>query len=103
MPLRTRRSLTLGTPRDLFGRNGLMAVHSKSVSSYLMIRGSFRELESRLSRRSQRRAFAVIGNPYPLILVPLIALAVFFMAWGRDRGRVEAFVGRLPAGNYCSK
>src|SRR3984957_8495118 len=39
MPLRTRRSLTLGTPRGLFGRNGLMAVHSKSVSSYLMIRG----------------------------------------------------------------
>jgi hypothetical protein len=27
-------------PRGLFGRNGLMAVHSKSVSSYLMIRGS---------------------------------------------------------------
>jgi hypothetical protein len=40
MPLRTSRSLTLGTPRGLFGRNGLMAVHSKSVSSYLMIRGS---------------------------------------------------------------
>jgi hypothetical protein len=39
MPLTTRRSLTLGTPRGLFGRNGLMAVHSKSVSSYLMIRG----------------------------------------------------------------
>jgi hypothetical protein len=29
-----------GTPRGLFGRKGLMAVHSKSVSSYLMIRGS---------------------------------------------------------------
>jgi hypothetical protein len=40
MPLRTRRSSTLGMPRGLFGRNGLMAVHSKSVSSYLMIRGS---------------------------------------------------------------
>ena len=26
------------TPRGLFGRNGLMAVHSKSVSSYLIIR-----------------------------------------------------------------
>jgi hypothetical protein len=38
MPLRTRRSSTLGTPRGLFGRNGLMAVHSKSVSSYRMVR-----------------------------------------------------------------
>jgi hypothetical protein len=32
--------VALGMPRGLFGRNGLMAVHSKSVSSYLMIRGS---------------------------------------------------------------
>ncbi len=40
MPLRTRRSSTLGTPRGLFGRKGLMAVHLKSVSSYLMIRRS---------------------------------------------------------------
>jgi hypothetical protein len=40
MPLRTRRSLTLGTPRGLFGRKGLMAVHSKSVSSYLMFDAS---------------------------------------------------------------
>src|SRR5215217_284507 len=28
MPLRTRRSFTRGTPRGLFGRNGLMAAHS---------------------------------------------------------------------------
>ena len=28
MPLRTRRSFTRGTPRGLFGRNGVMAVHS---------------------------------------------------------------------------
>src|SRR5262249_61662012 len=28
MPLSTRRSFTRGTPRGLFGRNGLMAVHS---------------------------------------------------------------------------
>jgi hypothetical protein len=39
MRLTTRRSLTLGTPRGLFGSNGLMAIHSKPVSSYLMIRG----------------------------------------------------------------
>jgi hypothetical protein len=30
---RTRRSFTPGTPRGLFGRNGLMADHSRSVSS----------------------------------------------------------------------
>jgi hypothetical protein len=32
MPLRTRRSFTLGTPLGLFGSIGLMAVHSWSVS-----------------------------------------------------------------------
>ena len=37
---RRKGSPSLGTPRGLLGRNGLMAVHSKSVSSYLMIRGS---------------------------------------------------------------
>ena len=30
----------------------------------------------------------------------MLVLAVFFMAWGRDRGLVESFVGRLPAGRY---
>jgi hypothetical protein len=38
-------------------------------------------------------AAAVIGN------VPLVGLAVFFIAWGRTQRRVEAFVGRLPAGS----
>ena len=33
MPLSTRRSFTRGTPRGLFGRNGLIAAHSQSVSS----------------------------------------------------------------------
>jgi hypothetical protein len=28
MPLSTRRSFTRGTPRGLFGRNGLMVAHS---------------------------------------------------------------------------
>jgi len=32
-PLRTRRSFTRATPRGLFGRIGLMAAHSWSVSS----------------------------------------------------------------------
>jgi hypothetical protein len=45
-------------------------------------------------------AAAVIGNAYPGISIPLIMLAVFFIAWGRDQRRVEAFVGRLPAGSY---
>src|SRR5260370_5743204 len=40
IPFRTRRSSTRGMPRGLFGRNDLMAAHSKSVSSYRMIRGS---------------------------------------------------------------
>src|SRR5262249_51040910 len=40
MPLRTRRSSMRGTPRGLFGNIGLMAAHSKSVSSYPMIRSS---------------------------------------------------------------
>src|SRR5215204_3742212 len=38
MPLRTRRSFTLGTPRGLFGSIGLMAIHSSLESSYRMIR-----------------------------------------------------------------
>jgi hypothetical protein len=45
-------------------------------------------------------AAAVIGKAYPLISVPLVGLAVFLIAWGRDQRRVESFVGRLPAGRY---
>ena len=33
MPLSTRRSWTRGTPRGLFGRSGLITLHSKSLSS----------------------------------------------------------------------
>jgi hypothetical protein len=50
MPFRTRRSLTRGMPRGLFGRNDLMAAHSKSVSSYRTIRGPDWALESRPNR-----------------------------------------------------
>ena len=46
---------------------------------------------------------AVIGKAYPLISIPLTALAIFFIAWGRDQRRVEAFVGRLVAGSYLLK
>src|SRR5580704_4448846 len=34
MPFNTRRSSARGTPRGLFGNNGVMIDHSKSVSSY---------------------------------------------------------------------
>jgi hypothetical protein len=40
MLLRTRRSSTRETPRGLFGSIGLMTLHSQSVGSYRMIRGS---------------------------------------------------------------
>ena len=49
IPLRTRRSFARGMPRGLFGRSDLMA-HSKSASSYRMIRGPGWALESRPNR-----------------------------------------------------
>jgi hypothetical protein len=55
MPLRTRRSLTRGTPRGLFGSMGLMAIHSSSASSYPMIRAQFGSLNHRDPAR--RNAF----------------------------------------------
>ena len=48
-------------------------------------------------------AAAVIGNPYPIISLPLVVLAVFFIAWGRDQRRVEAFVRNLLIGDYIMK
>ena len=48
-------------------------------------------------------AAAVIGKAYPWISILLIMLAVFFIAWGRNQRRMEAFVGRLPAGPYLLK
>jgi hypothetical protein len=50
MPFNTRRSSTRGMPRGLFGRNDLIAAHSKSVSSYRMIRAPVWTLESRPTR-----------------------------------------------------
>jgi hypothetical protein len=35
--------------------------------------------------------------------VPLFVLAAFLMAWGMQPKRTEAFVGRLPWGNYLLK
>jgi hypothetical protein len=37
------------------------------------------------------------------ITVPLFVLAAFLMAWGMEPKRTEAFVGRLPFGNYLLK
>jgi hypothetical protein len=48
-------------------------------------------------------ATAMIGKAFPLLSVPLVGLALFFIAWGRDQLRVEAFVGRLPAASYLLK
>ena len=37
------------------------------------------------------------------ITVLLFVLAAFLMAWGMEPKRTEAFVGRLPWGNYLLK
>jgi hypothetical protein len=37
------------------------------------------------------------------IAVPLFVLAVFLFAWGLEPKRTEAFIGRLPSGNYLLK
>ena len=37
------------------------------------------------------------------IAVPLLVLAVLLFAWGLEPKRTEAFVGRLPLGNYLLK
>jgi hypothetical protein len=38
-----------------------------------------------------------------LLAVLLFALAAFLIAWALDPKRTEAFVGRLPLGNYLLK
>ena len=37
------------------------------------------------------------------VTVPPFVLAAFLMAWGMEPKRTEAFVGRLPFGNYLLK
>ena len=46
---------------------------------------------------------AVIGREFAWIAVPLLILAVFLIAWGREPRRAEAFIGRLPGGQYLLK
>jgi hypothetical protein len=53
LPLRKRRSSTRGTQRGLFGNIGLMAAHSKSVSSERMIRS----WPTRLTRVNEMHEF----------------------------------------------
>jgi hypothetical protein len=92
MPLRTRRSSTLGTPRGLFGRNGLIAFHSKSVSSYLMIRG----LDSgalnhvyfgRRNTEPQARDGADIGHAANMLKATRMTQSRTDWAWARGRLR----------------
>ena len=37
------------------------------------------------------------------VTVPLFVLAALLIAWGLEPKRTEAFVGRLPSGNYILK
>ena len=50
-------------------------------------------------------AVAVLGTVANAtwITVLLFVLAAFLMAWGMQPKRTEAFVGRLPWGNYLLK
>ena len=41
---------------------------------------------------------AVVGPVW--MAVPLLVLAGLLFAWGLEPKRTEAFVGRLPSGNY---
>ena len=46
---------------------------------------------------------AAIMGAFVWIALPLLALAVFLFAWALEPTRTEAFVGRLPYGNYPLK
>jgi hypothetical protein len=37
------------------------------------------------------------------VTVPLFVLAALLIAWGMEPNRTEAFIGRLPFGNYLLK
>jgi uncharacterized membrane protein len=46
---------------------------------------------------------AAVGGSFVWIAVPLLVIAVLLFAWGLEPERTEAFVGRLPYGNYPLK
>ena len=46
---------------------------------------------------------AVIGREFIWIALPLLLLAIFMIAWGREPRRTEEFVARLPAGQHILK
>jgi hypothetical protein len=43
---------------------------------------------------------AVAGREFIWIAFPLLLLAIFMIAWGREPRRTEAFVAGLPAGQH---
>ena len=47
--------------------------------------------------------FAAVMGAFVWIAAPLLVLAVFLFAWALEPTRTEAFVGRLPYGNYLLK
>jgi hypothetical protein len=56
------------------------------------------------TKRGITLAIAVIaGLASVLLAVLLLVLAVLFIAWGQAPERTEAFVGRLPYGNFLLK
>jgi O-antigen ligase len=56
------------------------------------------------TKRGITLAIAVIaGLASVLLAVLLLVLAVLLIAWGQAPERTEAFVGRLPYGNYLLK
>jgi hypothetical protein len=46
---------------------------------------------------------AAVAGSFVWIAVPLLVIAVLLFAWGLEPERTEAFVGRLPYGNYPLK
>jgi hypothetical protein len=43
---------------------------------------------------------AAVAGSFVWIAVPLLVIAVLLFSWGLEPERTEAFVGRLPYGNY---
>ncbi len=46
---------------------------------------------------------ATVADSVVWIAVSLLVIAVLLLAWGLEPARTEAFVGRLPFGNYLLK
>jgi hypothetical protein len=46
---------------------------------------------------------AAVAGSFVWIALPLLVIAVLLFSWGLEPERTEAFVGRLPYGNYPLK